>query len=63
MKKFVGLVNGKSFDNEKDLNDAANKAIKEKLKTIGKKIDHLQLKDSLGIWSFSSYFITDTQTS
>ena len=40
-----------------------NKAIKEKLKTIGKKIDHLQLKDSLGIWSFSSYFITDTQTS
>ena len=29
MKKFVGLVNGKSFDNEKDFNDAADKAIKE----------------------------------
>ena len=29
MRKFVGLVNGKSFDNEKDFNDAANKAIKE----------------------------------
>jgi len=28
MKKFVGLVNGKSFDNEKDFNDAANEAIK-----------------------------------
>lgn len=29
MKKFVGLVNGESFDNEKDFNDAADKAIKE----------------------------------
>ena len=29
MKKFVGLVNGKSFDNEKDFNDAADQAIKE----------------------------------
>lgn len=29
MKKFVGYVNGKSFDNEKDFNDAANKAIEE----------------------------------
>lgn len=29
MKKFVGLVNGKSFDNEKDFSDAADKAIKE----------------------------------
>ena len=27
MKKFVGLVNGKSFDNEKDFNEAAKKAI------------------------------------
>lgn len=40
-----------------------DKAIKEKLRTLGKKIEQLQLKDSLGIWSFSSYFITDTQTS
>ena len=29
MKKFVGLVNGETFDNEKDFNDAAKKAIKE----------------------------------
>lgn len=28
MKKFVGLVNGKSFDNEKDWNKAAQEAIK-----------------------------------
>lgn len=27
MKKFVGTVNGKSFDNEKDFNEAAQKAI------------------------------------
>lgn len=27
MKKFVGYVNGESFDNEKDFNEAANKAI------------------------------------
>lgn len=40
-----------------------NKAIKEKLRTLGKKIEQLQQKDSHGIWSFSSYFITDTQTS
>lgn len=40
-----------------------DKAIKERLRTLGKKIEQLQLKDSLGIWSFSSYFITDTQTS
>lgn len=29
MKKFVGYVNGKSFDNEKDFNEAANKAIED----------------------------------
>ena len=29
MKKFVGLVNGNSFENDKDFNDAADKAIKE----------------------------------
>lgn len=29
MKKFVGYVNGESFDNEKDFNEAANKAIEE----------------------------------
>lgn len=29
MKKFVGYVNGVSFDNEKDFNEAAEKAIKE----------------------------------
>lgn len=40
-----------------------DKAIKEKLKNLGKKIEQLQLKDSLGIWSFSTYCITDTQTS
>ena len=28
MKKFVGLVNGKSFDNEKDFNEAVQEAIK-----------------------------------
>ena len=28
MKKFVGLVNGKSFDNEEDFNKAAQEAIK-----------------------------------
>ena len=28
MKKFVGLVNGKSFDNEKDFNKAVEEAIK-----------------------------------
>lgn len=29
MKKFVGYVNGESFDNEKDFNEAANKAIEK----------------------------------
>lgn len=29
MKKFVGLVNGKSFDNEEDWKKAANEAIKD----------------------------------
>ena len=29
MKKFVGLVNGKSFDNEEDFKAAAKHAIKE----------------------------------
>ena len=34
MKKFVGLVNGKSFDNEKDFKDAAKKAIQENEESV-----------------------------
>lgn len=56
--KGNSIANGNSI--QKKVED---KAIKERLKAIGKKIDQLQLKDSLGIWSFSSYFITDTKTS
>ena len=48
MKKFVGLVNGKSFDNEKDFNDAADKAIKENT-------------DSLSISSYYTYTSDDVE--
>ena len=34
MKKFVGLVNGKSFDSEKDFKDAAKKAIQENEESV-----------------------------
>jgi len=34
MKKFVGLVNGKSFDNEKDFNKAAQEAIESNSSNI-----------------------------
>ena len=42
MKKFVGLVNGKSFDNEEDFNKAAQEAIKAN-------------EDNLSITSYYTY--------
>lgn len=57
-------TNGESVAKGKSLQKKIeDKAIKERLKILGKKIEQLQLHNSSGIWSFSSYFITDTQTS
>lgn len=48
MKKFVGNVNGKSFDNEKDFNEAAQKAIQSK-------------EENLSISSYYSYTNDDEE--
>lgn len=40
-----------------------DKDAKERLKILDKKIELMKMEDSLGIWSFASYFITDTKTS
>lgn len=45
MKKFVGIVNGKTFNNEKEFNDAADLAI----------------KSNDGYLSISSYYSEDTK--
>lgn len=49
MKKFVGIVNGKTYHNEKDFNDAATKAVKEN-------------DGQLSISSYYKYDTDDTQT-
>lgn len=49
MKKFVGIVNGKTFHNEKDFNEAATKAVKEN-------------DGQLSISSYYKYDTDDTQT-
>lgn len=48
MKEFVGIVNGKTFHNEKDFNDAAAKAVKES-------------DGQLSISSYYKYASDDTQ--
>ena len=68
MKKFVGLVNGKSFDNEKDFNDAADKAIKENAGSLSissyytyTSDDVEENKDDDKFVSRSEYFLGDNK--
>ena len=67
MKKFVGLVNGKSFDNEKDFNDAADKAIKENDGSLSISSYYTYTSDDVEedkddkFVSTSEYFLGDTK--
>ena len=67
MKKFVGLVNGKSFDNEKDFNDAADKAIKENNGSLSISSYYTYTSDDVEenkddkFVSTSEYFLGDTK--
>ena len=58
-----GITKGKNSSEGKSIQiKEEDKAIKEKLKKLEKKIERTYNSESLGTWNFSTYFLADTQT-
>ena len=58
-----GITKGKNSSAGKSIQiKEEDKAIKEKLKKLDKKIERTYNSESLGTWDFSTYFLADTQT-